>query len=170
METHFSLIEGINQIIKNNNYGVHDQHVLAYVIGRAIGELPEEMADRCSIRLLNRGSLVKANNTNGQYISVIIGNSLLFRAPAYFDKGGKREEYDFLLIYPKRMLGHKLFDDVSIDNRNDFDFKRIDCVNIGLMFGEVSNLYKEHWNLYKEACRIAATTGKSSGPETNIRI
>ncbi len=166
----YSLVDGIHQIVRNNNYELDKQQKLAYVIGRAIGELPDEIVDRCSFRLLHRGKLVEAGSTDGQYISVIIGNNLLFRAPAYTDRGSNPKEHDLFLIYPKQMLGHKLFRDISVDERNIFPFARIDCINIGLQLNDVADLSNEHWKRYKDACLMAAPIGASPGRQSNIRI
>ena len=81
-------------------------------------------------------------------------NYLLFRAPAYTDKGGK-PAYDFFLIYPTSMRG-QLVRGINVGKRFDFQFAHFQCINIGMYLKDVSSLSEQHWNLYRQACLMAA--------------
>jgi hypothetical protein len=164
----FGLEDAIHQLIRNNNCEEDNQQRLAYVIGRAIGEIPEELTQRCSYRLLSRGSLVKPGMEDGRYISVNLSNYLLFRAPAYTDRGGM-PTYDLYLIFPTKH-GQALIRDLGADDRRVFPFAEFDCFCIGLYLKETDFLRRQHWGFFKEGCRAAAKARYWGERPSNIEV
>lgn len=155
----YSLEDAISAVVQNNDYGADEQRILAQVIRRAVHEIPEGMAHKCSFRLLK----------SGKYISVNMMNYLLFRAPAYTDSGGN-PTFHFYLIYPSSMRGQELVPGVGVDARANFQFAHFGCINVGLYFSEFSSLNQQHWDLFEKACRMAAAARKSREWDSNFDV
>ncbi len=96
-------------------------------------------------------------------------NHLLFRAPAYTDRGGM-PTYDSFLIFPTNIRGKELIPGVTVDERFIFQFAYFGCINVDLYFDYMGLLGQQHWDLGQQACRMAMVARKSRKWDSNIQI
>jgi hypothetical protein len=152
----YTLEETIDLISRKNKFTEHQKNLLTKIVRLVLENIPDQIAQKCSYRLLK----------NGKYMSINLMNYLLFRTPAYGDFGEK-PEFDCYFIFPKNKIPSKL---EHVEKRDVFNFKYIDCINIGLSYTEVLKFSNTEWNLFKEACEMLTNAKKTRDWISNIYI
>ena len=152
----YTLDDSITVISQINKFTDHQKKLLSETLTLVLENIPESIAKKCSYRLLK----------NGKYMSINLMNYLLFRTPAYGDFG-ERPEFDCYFTFPKDKIPFNL---KPVKMRNVFNFRYVDCINLGISYTELLKFTNEEWNLFKEACEIIKDARKTRNWISNIDI
>ncbi len=153
-----ALAKALDLIVIRNGLEPGEARLLQRVVQRVIRNIPAQIRQNCSFRLVK----------NARFLSVNAGNHLLFRTPAYSDDG-TRQDADLFLIWPQDTR-------ISVVSRRGWPrvsrhrFAAIPCFNIDLSFQEALSLQANEWQIFARACQHALFDRRTRSWVSNVRL
>lgn len=154
----FSLDEALTAIAQSNDFGSEKQQIMMAATKKAIAQIPANVVNGCSARLLK----------DGRYLSINAGNHLIVRVPFYTDSG-KRTPYDALLVWPAGSLP-SILSAQELPARKKFSFQLFSGVNLMLSFAEILALTPVDWQMFQKGCHDAMFLRKTRTWPSNVRL
>ncbi|GAB4119016.1 MAG: hypothetical protein Fur005_10500 [Roseiflexaceae bacterium] len=153
----YTLNEALDSVKKKNRLNAQRYTMLETTFQRVFQHIPILVKQEPSFCVALRGQ--------GRYISINIMNYLIYRTPAYSDRGDP-PAYDCHILFED---DPPLLDHLPRDrNRQTFQFRDFPCINLGLFFEEVLDFQQEDWDAFANACMVAMTAKRSRSWPSNI--
>lgn len=153
----YEVDDALERVARRNKFTVEQKNLLADAFQLVLRNIPNDVFNRCSYRLLDKG----------RCISINIMNYLLFRSPAYGDLG-RKPDYDCYVIFPNNLKALSGID--SVANREFFYFKNFDCINVEMSYDALLSLSAKQWKLFQDACEMALSARRTREWVSNIKV
>lgn len=151
-----SLAAAIDRVVARNGYEGRDRATFVRAVRALFAKTPLEILRHCSIRLLK----------GGRYLSVNVGNHMLFRVPAFSDAGAKQDADAFVVWPASAQLSSWTPDRQAA--AVVFEFRLFPAVNLAMSALDILAMTKQDWRRYQSACEDALNGRRTRDWTSNV--
>lgn len=157
------LTDALNLVARRNHFDQTQAVMLQQVVERVLEYLSADVRKGCSTNLVQKG----------RFFSIKAGNTVVFRAPGFFD-GAKKADFDILLIWPKTtpisVLSRAEWQGFTKGEAQFAALPGLPCANLDLSFEEALKMNEVDWTTFAQACREAVRVGKTRHWISNVAL